>query len=279
MSEARNVSAWNVLSGDAELLAAGEVRRGGRRGRPPSRRAPRCTRRSGRSSRIRSIATEASAAGAERLGRGVGERHPGGAAAVVGGDSRRASSPDASPATTNSPVLARLAAAALTTSTSARAPCGTGSLTPDSVQASPDDGRRDRRRGVLPARPRLGVREGQHATSLGGSAPSSDDFCSSEPAAATRPPASTTEVRNGSGASTRPSSWATMPTSTGPAPDAAVLLGERQPEDAHLGQPLPQLLVEARVLGHGAGAASRSRRTPCRPGRAPPRAVPSARSS
>ena len=38
------------------------------------------------------------------------------------------------------------------------------------------------------------------------------------PAAETRPPASTTEARKGSGAMVRPSSWHTMPISTGPAP-------------------------------------------------------------
>ena len=69
-----------------------------------------------------------------------------------------------------------------------------------------------------------------------------------------------------------------MPTSTGPAPDAAVLLGERQPEQAHLGQLGPQLLVEAGVvLGRRLGGGSRSRRRPCRPGRGRPRAGPPAR--
>ncbi len=37
-----------------------------------------------------------------------------------------------------------------------------------------------------------------------------------------------------------------------PGADPAVLLGEGQPEDAHLGQPAPQGAVEARLLGHRA---------------------------
>ena len=43
-----------------------------------------------------------------------------------------------------------------------------------------------------------------------------------------------------------------MPISTGPGADAAVGLAERQPEDAHLGQPAPQGAVEPRVVGHRA---------------------------
>ena len=38
----------------------------------------------------------------------------------------------------------------------------------------------------------------------------------------------------------------------GPGTDAAVGLAERQPEDAHLGQPAPQGAVEPRVVGHRA---------------------------
>jgi hypothetical protein len=106
---------------------------------------------------------------------------------------------------------------ALTTSRSARAPLGTGSLTPVSVQPSP-----------------LWVAETPSAVGVhrvAGSAcanaaivvpsempPRISPFCSAVPTAATRPPARTTVSMNGSGASTRPISSATIATSTGPAP-------------------------------------------------------------
>ncbi len=109
------------------------------------------------------------------------------------------------------------ARAAETTSTSARAPWGTGSLTPESVQESPSCA------AVTPEADGLHERPGSSCAkastdSPAESAPSTSWRWASLPTAETSPPASTTEVRNGSGAITRPSSWQTMPISTGPAP-------------------------------------------------------------
>ena len=254
MSAARNVSAWKVFSVTPNCLRLLEVRRRRRRARPPSRRSPRCRRRPGRRrAPARSSRGPVGAAARPSGAAGVPAKvDPGGAAAVVGRGSRRGSGPRRRRSTRNSPVPPS-GSAALTTSTSARAPCGTGSLTPVSVQPSPAAWRS---RAAAVAVQRGPARRARTPSTLSpaDSAPSSSARCSSVPAAATRPPASTTEVRNGSGASTRPSSSATIADLDRAGAHPAVLLGERQPEDAHLGEPGPQLLVEAGVLGDGPAA-------------------------
>src|SRR3954467_566241 len=162
--------------------------------------------------------------------------------------------PSASPETRNRPVPPPTTA--LTTSRSARAPLGTGSLTPVSVQPSALSV------AVTPSAVGLQRVPGSACAKTAIVVPSEmpsriSPFWSAVPTAATRPPARTTVSMNGSGASTRPLSSATIP----PPPDllgenralhragahAAVLLREGEAQQAHLGQPRPGLLVESRV--------------------------------
>src|SRR5687768_14097996 len=124
-------------------------------------------------------------------------------------------SPEASPCTRNRPVPP--STTALTTRTSARAPLGTGSLTPVSVQPSP------LRVAVTPSADALQRVRGSAWAKTAIVVPSEmppriSPFCCAVPTAETRPPARTTVSMKGSGASTRPISSATIATSTGPAP-------------------------------------------------------------
>src|SRR3954449_3338772 len=175
--------------------------------------------------------------------------------------------PSASPETRNRPVPPPTTA--LTTSRSARAPLGTGSLTPVSVQPSALSV------AVTPSAVGLQRVPGSAWAKTAIVVPSAmppriSPFCSAVPTAATRPPASTTVPMNGS---RRPGRPAGPPAPPGqhdrhderlgrqhPAdllgddghldragPHAAVLLRERQPQQPHLGQPRPRLLVEAGV--------------------------------
>ena len=254
MSAARNVSAWKVLSVTPNCLRLLRYVRGGVEG--DLHRAERLVARDDAGDRrgpARSR-TAASPPAPSGVGRGVGERRPGRRGRRRGSGSRRGSARRRRRSTTNRPVPPsgerradheHVGAGAVrhrlldAGERPARRPTPVA-VTDDAVACQREPGS-----ACANASTRLARRPARRAASA---------FCSSEPAAATRPPASTTEVRNGSGASTRPSSCATMPTSTGPAPMPPSSSANGRPSTPISASRGPQLLVEARVLGDGAAA-------------------------
>src|SRR3954447_8452839 len=163
--------------------------------------------------------------------------------------------PSALPRTTNSrvpPEPPSFEVAALTTSTSARAPPSTGSLTPVSVQAPPSWLARTPL-AVVDHRVPASACANAGISEPSASPPISSSRCAAVPSARTSPPARTTASTRGSGASTRPISSATIATSTGPAP--------MPPDSSGKGSPSrPISARRAQVFSSNPGSAPVTRR-------------------